>query len=109
MILKLPVCYHQQRFAMDSKDDEWMPVVGQNGWILIGHDAKHHLLPNELYAIKQYNLGCFYLWGGNATRWDKMRCFARAYGRIIDAIDLTPKPFIYRVTERGLLTGLPIS
>jgi hypothetical protein len=108
MILRLPVCYHQQHFAIDSKDDDWMPVVGRNGWILVGHDSKHHLLATELYAIKQYDLGCFYLWGGSATRWQKMICFARAYSHIIAAC-LTPKPFLYKVSEKGKLTSISIS
>lgn len=107
-MLKVSVCYHQEHFAKNEPDDEWMPVVAQNQWILIGHDSKHHLRPNELYAVKQYDLACFYLWGGNASRWEKMRCFARAYDRIMIAIEMTRRPFIYRVDKRGLLTSIEL-
>lgn len=108
-MLKLSVCYHQEHFAKNEPDDKWMPVVAQNQWILLGHDSKHHLRPNELYAVKQYKLGCFYLWGGNASRWEKMRCFARAYDRIMRAIEITKRPFIYRVDKRGLLTSVKLN
>lgn len=43
-ILKLSakVEYHQNHFSGDAQDDVWMPFVGANGWILIGHDSRHH-------------------------------------------------------------------
>lgn len=100
--------YHQQHFPMDCLDDIWLPQVGQWGWTVVGHDSQHHAMPNELSAIIQYNIGCFYLWGAEARRWEKMRCFARAYARIVEAEAHTPRPFIYRVTETGLLQRVRI-
>lgn len=100
--------WHQQHFAQNTPDDEWMPFVGINGWILIGHDSRHHQEPAELAAIKQYSIGCFYLWGSEAKRREKLQCFARAWGRIVAAEASTPRPFIFRVTKIGLLRALPI-
>ena len=107
-ILRIQVEYHQKYFPQNSPDDVWMPAVGQWGWTIIGHDSQHHAMPNELSAIKQYNLGCFYLWGAEASRWEKMRCLARAYDRIVTADVTTGRPFIYRVTRTGRLTSVPI-
>lgn len=100
--------YHQQHFPMNETDDVWLPQVGQRGWTVIGHDSQHHIQENEISAIKQYNIGCFYLWGAEAKRWEKMQCFAKAYERIIQAEMKTPRPFIYRVTKAGLLRLIPI-
>ena len=97
--LPTPVEYLQNHFSADAQDDEWMPVVGSRGWILIGHDRMHHRRFPESSAIQQYAMGCFYLWGAQARRWEKMRCFLNAYERIMEAIDTTPKPFIYRVNR----------
>lgn len=102
------VHYHQQDFLMDAPDDEWLRVVGEWGWTVIGHDAQHHRMPNEIDAIKQYDIGCFYLWGHNAQRWRKMQCFARAYDAIVKAEATTPRPFIYRVHQQGTLASVPI-
>ena len=109
-VLKLPtrVEHHQNHFPIDSRDDDWMPRVGSSGWILIGHDSHHHHEESELLAIKQHEMGCFYLWGGGALRWEKMRCFLRAYENILEAAAKTPRPFIYRVTEKGRLTYVTI-
>lgn len=104
----LQVQYHQLHFASDEEDDVWLGQVGQWGWTVIGHDFSYHKKPNELSAIKQYKIGCFYLWGSEAKRWEKLQCFARAYDRIIQAEANTPKPFIYRVTQWGALHHIQI-
>ena len=104
----LQVEYHQVHFTMDEDDDVWLPQVGQWGWTVVGHDYSYHTKPNELSAIKQYRVGCFYLWGSEAKRWQKLRCLARAYDRIVKAEATTRKPFIYRVTQTGLLKAVDI-
>ena len=107
--LPIPVEYHQKYFPIDANDDDWMPDVGLWGWTVVGHDSHHHTEPAELSAIKQYDMGCFYLWGAKKRRWEKMRCFLRAYERIKDAEANTPKPFIYRVSENGRLSEVPLA
>jgi len=104
----IQVHYHEEHFAIDEKDDIWLSQVGQWGWTVIGHDIRYHQKPNELSAIKQYRIGCFYLWGAEATRWEKLKCFVRAYDRITEAEANTLKPFIYRVTQRGILRSVAI-
>ena len=109
-VLKLPtrVEHHQYHCPIDALDDDWMPRVGSMGWFLIGHDSRHHQEESALLAIKQYSMGCFYLWGAEALRWEKLRCFLRAYENIIEAAARTPRPFIYRVTEKGRLISVTI-
>jgi hypothetical protein len=104
--LRLPVeiTFHQEHFPSNSPDDAWLAQVGAWDWIVLTQDYKFHLLPNELRALKEYNIGCFYLWGSTATRWDLMRSFARCYDRLIDRATNTPRPFIYKVSKAGTLT-----
>ena len=109
-VLRLPtqVEYLQNHFPTDSPDDVWMPVVGAQGWILIGHDRMHHRRSPERSAIQENKMGCFYIWGAQATRWEKMRCFLNAYERILEAIVATPKPFIYRINRFSNLQPVTI-
>lgn len=53
-------------------------------------------------------MGCFYLWGAEALRWEKMRCFLNAYDKILDAAANTPKPFIYRIYKPGNIGSIAI-
>ena len=109
-VLSLPttVEYHQNHFRQEAGDPEWMPVVGERGWLIIGHDSRHHHRAAELAAINLYGMGCFYLWGTQAPRWEKMRCFLNAYERLLEAVADTPRPFIYRITKAGGLNPVPI-
>ena len=109
-VLKLPtrIEYLQNHVPTNSQDDVWMADIGSKGWIVIGHDSQHHRNPVELSAIQHYDIGCFYLWGRHAQRWEKMRCFLNAYRRILEAIDTTPKPFVYRITQVSRLEPVPI-
>jgi hypothetical protein len=100
--------YHQQHFPQSCPDDIWLTQVGQWGWIVVGHDSQHHVSEAEISAIKQYNIGCFYMWGASATRWEKMQCFARAYERIVQAEKTTPKPFIFNIRKNGRLNAIRI-
>ena len=86
----------------------WMARVGALGWTLIGHDSRHHLEKAELAAIKQYDIGCFYVWGAEAPRWQKMLCLLRSYERVLKAIESAPRPFIYRVEKAGHIKSVLI-
>lgn len=109
-LLDLPhqVEFHQQHFGPDEKDDVWLPFVGTWGWFVIGQDYKYHRLPNELAALKQYDMGCFYLWGAGARKWETMRVFARAYDRIVSVAKNTPRPFVFIVDRNGRLRQLAL-
>jgi hypothetical protein len=101
--LEVRVEFHDQNFPQDEHDDVWLPEVGLWGWTVIGKDYSYHLRGPEISAIKQYGIGCFYLWGTHAHNWEVLRCFARAFDRIVAAEATAPKPFIFRVTRMGLL------
>ena len=113
--LRLPVGveYYLDHWPLsDSKpeggDDQWLSQVGTWGWTVISQDYHFHERENERYAIREYGIGCFYLWGAEATKWDILQCFVRGYDRIIQATEATPRPFIYWVSRLGKLTPQPI-
>ena len=92
----------------EGGDDWWLARVGAGGWTVLTQDWSFHTKDPELRAVKDYKIGCFYLWGPKAPKWEILRCFARAYDRIIEADAITPKPFIYWVSKTGILKPEPI-
>lgn len=104
--LGLPVEFHGLHFERDAPDDEWLQRVGAWGWVVVGQDYHYHERPAELAALKQYSVAVFYLWGANATKWETMRVFARAYDRILAAAATTSRPFVYRISKNGRLRAL---
>ena len=85
-----------------------MSVVGPKNWIVFGHDQKWHDELANREAIKQHNIGCFYIWGGSVPTWDKLRCFARACPQIEKLAATTKKPFIYKVDFYRRVVPVPI-
>jgi hypothetical protein len=100
--------FHQEHFAHEADDDEWMASVGPKGWFVIGHDRHHHTRAPELAAIRQHGIGCFYLWGGDKLRYETLRCFLNAYPNIRQAMATTERPFVYRIEKSGNLTPIEL-
>ena len=110
-VFKLPgveIKFHQEVFKQEEQDDVWLAQVGSWDWVVIAQDYKFHELPNELAALKQYAIGCFYLWGAQAPAWETFRLFTRAYDRIVERARTTPRPFVYKVTKDGRLLLVPL-
>ena len=106
--------YYMQEYpgsgnAYEGGDDAWLVDVGTKGWFVITQDYNLHLRENELSAIKDYEVGCFYLWGASNSKWDTFRCFALGYDQIIEVALNTPRPFVYRVDRNGTLRQVDLS
>lgn len=97
-------------FADNEPDDSWLKFVGEKRWIVFTQDRKFHRAgyENEMSAIKQFDVGCFYLWGAEAQTWDKMRAFCRAFDGIVKAAEETKRPFIFDVSKMGRLSSIAI-
>jgi hypothetical protein len=98
----------KNRFAPETEDDVWLSIVGQKDWIVFSHDQKWHDELVNREAIKQHKIGCFYLWGGSSTTWEKLRCFVRACQNIQRLAESTEKPFIYKVDYYARVKRIPI-
>lgn len=94
--------YHQEHFALNEDDDKWLPIVGANKWLVIGHD---HFDKNESEkaAVKKYKVGYFRMWGGNATKWQKMKIFFKACDKIMEVGASTRRPFLFKIKKNGHL------
>jgi hypothetical protein len=100
----------QPLFEDFASDDAWLEFVGKQGWIVFTQDRKFHTdgYEVEMSAIKQFNVGCFYLWGAEANAEKKALSFLKALAEIREAIKTTPKPFIYDISKSGKLTAIRI-
>jgi hypothetical protein len=97
-------------FAQNETDDKWLEYVGQQGWIAFTQDSKFHRkgFENEMSAIKQFNVGCFYIWGAEEKKWEKMKALCRGLDTMLETAAKTPKPFIFSANRIGKLKQIPI-
>jgi PIN like domain len=101
--LGLPVEGHADHFAHDAHDDVWLSAVGDRGWIVVTNDKRIRYNEAERQALIAHGVGCFTLGGGSRSRWEQVRILARAWDRILDAIDSSPRPFIFTIHANGRL------
>lgn len=88
-------------FPQRMPDDRWLEICGRNGWIAFSHDQKFHTVTAEAMAIRQHNVGCFYLPGASVQTFDKLLFFFKAYSRIASLAAVSTKPFLYHVMPTG--------
>ena len=88
-------------FPQDMRDDQWLEICGRNGWIAFSHDQKFHTVTAEAMAIRQHNVGCFYLPGASVPTFEKVQFFFKAYARITAVAALVSRPYLYRVMPSG--------
>lgn len=98
------VRWHEgERFPAAMPDDEWLAIVGSNGWIVCSHDAKWLGETAPLKAIQQHKIACFYLWGASSIGFFKLKSLAHNYDKIMKVCRTEKPPYIYRVTPRNRL------
>ena len=103
------VAWHQnQGFAADLPDDEWMHIVGPRQWVVVSQDRKFHKMENELAAVRQHSLRCFYLPCASDGTWATLCNIIRAHERMMEIARSQPAPFIYDLRRNGRLYRVPI-
>lgn len=55
------VMVHDEQFAQDAKDEEWLSRAGAEGWIVLSADKKIRYRVNELDALKEAGVKAFIL------------------------------------------------
>ena len=90
---------------MEAQDDYWLDWGGPWNWVVVSQDYYYNLKETALAALRQHNIGCFYLWGSEAGRWETMRVFAKAFDKMVNKADVGLRPFVFDVNRRGWLAG----
>ena len=92
----------------ESGDEIWLPEAGQHGWVVLTQDWKLHTKEAERRAIRDFDVGVFYLWSAAAPKWEILRLFTKCYDRIVHRAETTPRPFIYRVGRTGIIIRVKV-
>ena len=97
---------HTDHFAQDAPDPEWLPVVGQRGWVILTKDSK--LLSNQLEIIALLKSGAptFVLRVADMTGDETATVFSRAYPEILRFLNKFDPPFVATITRSGALSML---
>ena len=88
--------------SQDTLDVDWLPVVGDHGWLLITHDRSIRDHPAELDAFQRHGVRAVVLSPRkNLTQWGYLSLLTRHWDRI-ESFWGEPGPWALSLTSRGL-------
>lgn len=88
------------------KDPEWIPIVGDRGWVMITNDKRLRTRPAEAELAIAHKLKVVHLHGDIGTKpaWDQMVRIATRWGSIQNHVDRAPDgPWWFSVRRSGVV------
>lgn len=73
---------HSAHFKDDDPDEDWLPVVGAEGWIVLSKDERIRKRRNERDALMNAKVGAYLLTNANMTGKDMASAFVSALPRM---------------------------
>ncbi len=95
---------HGDLFQPEGSDEEWLEHCGTKGRIAVSHNSRIRYVPNELEAVKLFNVPLLIL-VGQVTTAELAHNFVRTLPRIEAFLEGRSPPFIgkvYRATPAEL-------
>ena len=104
------VTHLKEHFREDTPDATWLQSIGQRGWILITRDKAITRKPIERQAIRDHDVGAFFLLGKDMDRWAQVRQIIISWHRIKEFSSKTRRPFAFMVSRSGRkIDSLPLN
>lgn len=92
---------HDEHFAPEAKDEDWLLEVGRRGWAVLTKDKRFHNRVLELTAIARSRSRVFKLTTGGLQGPEMAAIFVRALKKMQRIAISNPSPFIAIVTRTG--------
>jgi hypothetical protein len=102
----LTVHIHDDHFAPDEQDPEWIPAVAERGWIILSADKEIMRVPLELAAVMLSGAAFFNLVGGSARTMDHARNLVNTIHRIEAVVRETPPPYVAKLYRPSPLEAI---
>jgi hypothetical protein len=97
----------EPEFPHNAPETEWLPLIGQRGWLAIVRDKKIRSRPAERQAIADNGVGCFMLTQKQPlTRWDYLKLIVPTLDEMERLFATTPRPFIFGVGRTGVFSRI---
>ena len=94
--------HHDDHFAQDAPDQDWLGEVGRRGWLVLTKDKEIRRRTLEREALLAAGVRAFVLTSGNLRGAEMAEIFVRHLRRMERLARRTPPPFIARVTRTSV-------
>lgn len=90
---------HDDHFAQDTPDADWLAEIGRRGWFVLTYDRRIRYKPNEQEAVLRAGVGLFVLAGkvGKVPLHKFAENVIATHRKILDFIASQPRPFIAKI------------
>jgi hypothetical protein len=90
---------HDDHFAPDAKDADWLRVVGDRGWVVLTKDDRIRYHEHEHQALITAGVRAFLLTSGNLTGDEMATLFVKFLPKMQRMASGARGPFIAKVTR----------
>ncbi|MFO0756554.1 MAG: hypothetical protein U0359_08695 [Byssovorax sp.] len=97
---------HDDHFAQNTLDTEWLTEIGRRGWVVLTKDKNIRSNQLELRALLQANVACVMLGRGNHTAEEMGKLFADHLRSIERALRRFHLPLVATLSTGGGLRVL---
>ncbi len=105
----LNVEIHDDHFAPDAKDAEWLAVAGQKRWIVVTRDERIRYRAAAKQAIRRAKVRAFVLAAQGDLRADMLaQNFLKAITNVRRIMERQQPPFVAKISRDGSVTILDI-
>jgi len=105
----LNVELHDDHFAQDAPDEEWLTEVGRRRWCVITRDDRIRYRRLEAQAVRDANVAMFVIVSKNLTGPQTAQVILSALGRIRGFISSHRPPFIAKIYRDGRVEKLDLT
>jgi PIN like domain len=97
---------HDDHFAPDAKDEEWLVEVAKRGWVVLTKDDRIRYWATERTALLSAGVRAFVLTSSQLQGSEMAAAFVKALPQIKRLIAKHAPPFIGRVSRSGKVSPL---
>ncbi len=92
---------HDDHFDKGAQDVEWLPSVGQKGWVVLTKDARIGRNPLEKIAVANAGIKMFTLASQDLSGADMAAIFLESIIAMQEFLRKHPAPFIAKIYRNG--------
>ena len=97
----IPFQRHSDHFSAGTPDDDWLPLVGRSGWLLVTHDKRIRYNELERRAILRHGVRAFILTSGNLSGQEMASLLVNAFPQMQRICRRNDPPFITSIAKSG--------
>lgn len=99
---------HDDHLPPDAPDEDWIALVGRNGWVAVTKDKNIRYRAGELASIRQHSARVLVVRAKNATGADIADLLVAGRRRIAGFTARTTAPFVAAIYRGGQVRAFEI-